>query len=142
MTSKKRISSVIDMDPPEPSGRYFGCHHFEKTGVMLPREAHPFAYVFEKKHAAAAQGSLKPQRTEDYWEVDPEVGAVIRHHIYLRKKLYSPIEADFKLYPTLQPIRVTEPEDEGDSTDSTLDDPNETHVVRRTNGGRDKPAFP
>ena len=36
----KRISSVIDMSPPEPFGRYFGCHHFEKTGVMLAREAH------------------------------------------------------------------------------------------------------
>ena len=61
----KRISSVIDMDPPEPCGRYFGCHHFEETGVKLPREAHPFAYVFDKKHAAAAQGNLKPPRTED-----------------------------------------------------------------------------
>ena len=27
---------------------------FEKTGVMLPREGHPFAYVFDKKHVAAA----------------------------------------------------------------------------------------
>ena len=60
----KRISSVIDMDPPELFGRYFGCHHFEETGVKLPREAHPFAYVFDKKHAAAAQGNLKPPRTE------------------------------------------------------------------------------
>ena len=60
-----RISSVIDMDPPEPFGRYFGCHHFEKTGVKLPREAHPFAYVFDKKHAVAAQGNLKPPRTEE-----------------------------------------------------------------------------
>ena len=95
----KRIGSVIDMDPPAPFGRYFGCHHFEKTGVVLPREAHPFAHVFDKKHAAAAQGNLKPQRTEIFWEVDPEVGAVIRRHIYPRKKLYSPTEADIKLYP-------------------------------------------
>ena len=60
-------------------------------------------------------------RTEDYWEVDPEVGAVIRHHIYPRKKLYVPTEDDIIQYPTLQPIRVTEPEDD----DSTLDDPNQ-----------------
>ena len=46
---------------------------------------------------------------------------MIRHHIYPRKKLYLPTEADIKLYPTLQPIRVTEPEDE---EDVTLDDPN------------------
>ena len=26
----KTIESVIDMDPPEPFGRYFGCNHFEK----------------------------------------------------------------------------------------------------------------
>ena len=111
----KRISSVLDMDPPEPFGRYFGCHHFEKTGVRLPREAHPFAYVFDKKHAAATQGNLEPPRTEDYWEVDREVGGVIRHHVYPRKKPYLPTEADIKQYPTLQPIRVTEPEDEEDN---------------------------
>ena len=110
------------MDPPEPFGWYVSCHHFEKTGVKLPREAHPFAYVFDKKHATAAQGNLKPPRTEDYREVDPEVGAVIRHHVYPRKKLYLPTEADIKQYPTLQPIRVTEPEDE---EDLTLDNPNQ-----------------
>ena len=126
----KRISSVINMDPPEPFGRYFGCHHFEKTGVKLPREAHPFAYVFDKKHAAVAQGNLKPPRTEDHWEVDPEVGAVIRHHVYPRKKLYLPTEADIKQYPTLQPIRVTEPENE---EDLTLDNPNQNQMVDRAN---------
>ena len=109
----KRISSVIDMDPPRPFGRYFGCHHFEKTGVRLPREAHPFAYVFDKKHAAAIQGNLEPPRTEVYWEVEPEVGAIL-------KKLY--LTVDIKLYPTLQPTRVTEPEDE---EDSILDNPNQ-----------------
>ena len=46
---------------------------------------------------------------------------MIRHHIYPRKKLYVPTEDDIKLYPTLQPIRVTELEDD----DSTLDDPNQ-----------------
>ena len=38
----KTVESVIDMDPPEPFGRYFGCNHFEKTQVKLPRSAHPF----------------------------------------------------------------------------------------------------
>ena len=41
----KTIESVIDMGPPEPFGRYFGCNHFVETGVKLPRSAHPFAYV-------------------------------------------------------------------------------------------------
>ena len=43
------ISSVIDMDPPEAFGRYFGCHHSEQVQAKLPRSAHPFAYVFDKK---------------------------------------------------------------------------------------------
>eukprot|EP00439_Symbiodinium_sp_Y106_P061891 s1696_g9.t1 len=46
----KTIESVIDMDPPEPFGRYFGCNHFEKH---------------------------RPQVREDYWEVDTELGAVV-----------------------------------------------------------------
>ena len=27
------ISSVIDIDDPEPYGRYFGCEHEEQNGV-------------------------------------------------------------------------------------------------------------
>ena len=135
----KGISSVIDMDPPEPFGRYFGCHHFEKTGVRLPREAHPFAYVFDKKHAAAAQGNLEPPRTKDDWEVDPEVGAVIRHHVYPRKKLYLTTEADIKQYPTLQPICATEPEDE---EDSTLDNPNQNPRGKKDKWWTGQTCFP
>ena len=46
---------------------------------------------------------------------------MIRHHIYPRKKLYIPTEDDIKKYPTLQPIRASELEDD----ESSLDDPNQ-----------------
>ena len=72
------ISSVIDMDPPEAFGRYFGCHHSEQVQAKLPRSAHPFAYVFDKKDAPLAAAAA--HRSEDYWEVDPDLGAVVRHH--------------------------------------------------------------
>ena len=50
------ISKVLDMDPgpAEPLGRYFGCHHREKTAVKLDRGAHHFAYVLDKQKSAAA----------------------------------------------------------------------------------------
>ena len=105
----KRISKVIDMDPAEALGRYFGCHHQEENGVKLPREAHPFAYVFDKKHAAAAAGdSPGPTRTEDYWEVDPELAAVVKHHVYPRKRLYVPTEDDVRRFPTMSNTRITQ----------------------------------
>ena len=104
----KLIESVIDMDPPEPFGRYFGCNHFEKTGVKLPRSAHPFAYVFDKKTAAPARGNPRPQVREDYWEVDPELGAVVRHHVYPRKRLYVPTTGDVEKFPGLSELRFTD----------------------------------
>ena len=105
----KRISKVIDMDPAEALGRYFGCHHQEENGVKLPREAHPFAYVFDKKHAAAAAGdSPGPTRTEDYWEVDPELAAVVKHHVYPRKRLCVPTEDDVRRFPTMSNTRITQ----------------------------------
>ena len=79
----KTIESVIDMDPREPFGRYFGCNHFK-----LPRSAHPFAYVFDKKTAAPARGDPRPQAREDYWEVDTELGAVVRHHVPQEKVVH------------------------------------------------------
>eukprot|EP00439_Symbiodinium_sp_Y106_P006827 s4042_g1.t1 len=81
------IESVIDMDPPEPFGRYFGCNHVEKTQVKLPRSAHPFAYVFDKRTAVPARGD--PRTQVDYWEVDTELGAVVRHHVYPRTRLIN-----------------------------------------------------
>ena len=78
---------------------------------MLPREAHPFAYVFDKKVATpAAGGNPKPARKEDFWEVDPELGAVVRHHLYPRKRLYVPDEHDVQRFPNISPERFTEVE--------------------------------
>ena len=99
----KTIESVIDMDPREPFGRYFGCNHFK-----LPRSAHPFACVFDKKTAAPARGDPRPQVREDYWEVDTELGAVVRHHVYPRKRLYTPTNRDIELFPNLSTTRITE----------------------------------
>ena len=91
------INQVLDMDPAEVFGRYFGCNHHEGEQVTLPREAHPFAHVFAKKHAAPASRP-EPDHTEDWWEVDPEIGAVVRHHVYPRKRLYVPTEDDIQKY--------------------------------------------
>ena len=107
------ISKVLDMDPAEPLGRYFGCNHREQTSVKLDRGAHPFAYVFDKQKsvAAAKAGGNSEPRTEDYWEVDPEHALVVRHHLYPRKRLYVPTEDDIKQFPTLGTHRVTELDD-------------------------------
>ena len=83
------ISSVIDMGPPEAFG--------EQVQAKLPRSAHPFAYVFDKKDAPLAAAAAR--RSEDYWEVDPDLGAVVRHHVYPRKRLYVPTPEDVKKIP-------------------------------------------
>ena len=114
------INQVLDMDPAEVFGRYFGCNHHEGEQVMLPREAHPFAHVFDKKHAALASRP-EPEHTEDWWEVDPELGAVVRHHVYPRKRLYVPTEDDIQRYPTMLPQRVTEIDGRDNICDSTAD---------------------
>ena len=100
------IRSVIDMDPPEAFGRYFGCHHSEQVQAKLPRSAHPFAYVFDKKDAPLAAAAAR--RSEDYWEVDPDLGAVVRHHVYPRKWLYVPTPEVAKAFPTMSSQRITE----------------------------------
>ena len=64
---------------------------------------------------------------------------MIRHHVYPRKKLYLPTEADIKQYPTLQPIRVTEPEDE---QDSILDDPNQNPHGKKDTWWTRQTCFP
>ena len=114
------INRVLDMDPAEVFGRYFGCNHHEGEQVMLPRGAHPFAHVFDKKHAALASRP-EPEHTEDWWEVDPELGAVVRHHVYPRKRLYVPTEDDVQRYPTMLPQRVTEIDGRDNICDSTAD---------------------
>ena len=92
------ISSVIGMDPPEAFGRYFGCHQSEQVQAKLPRSAHPFAYVFDKKDAPLAAAA------------DPDLGAVVRHHVYPRKLLYVPTPEDAKEFPTMSSQRLTEPD--------------------------------
>eukprot|EP00439_Symbiodinium_sp_Y106_P027980 s7047_g3.t1 len=104
----KTVQSVIDMDPPEPFGRYFGCNHFEKAQVKLPRSAHPFAYVFDKKTAAPARPLGSGVQALLYWEVDAKLGAVVRHHVYPRKRMYVPTNRDIELFPNLSTTRITE----------------------------------
>ena len=53
--------------------------------------------------------------------VDPELGAVVRHHVYPRKKLYVPTEDDIQRYPTMLPQRVTEIDGRDNICDCTAD---------------------
>ena len=40
--------------------------------------------------------------------MDPDLGAVVRHHIYPRKRLYVPTPEDAKDFPTMSSQRLTE----------------------------------
>ena len=102
------ISSVIDMDPPEPLvstsvATTLSTH--THTHVKLPRTAHPFAYVFDKKDAPLAAAAAR--RSEDYWEVGPDLGAVVRHHVYPQATI-RPNSRNVKEFPTMSPHRRTE----------------------------------
>ncbi|CAE7489300.1 GIP, partial [Symbiodinium natans] len=56
-----------------------GWELIAKVIDMEPAEDHPFAYVFDKKHASpAADYQVRPNRKEDFWEVDAELAAVVR----------------------------------------------------------------
>ena len=79
------ISSVIDIDEPEPYGRYFGCEHEELNNVKLKPSDHPFAHVFSETSSVAMASQ---HRTNDFWEHNTEDDTWIRHHIYPRKKLF------------------------------------------------------
>ena len=96
------IASVIDMDPAEVIGHYFGCQHVEEKNVTLPKEHHPFHYVFEPEKAAAPAKS-----SEDRWDVVPEMMLAVQHHSYPRKRLYMPSEDDIRRFPTLGLQRFT-----------------------------------
>ncbi|CAE7357742.1 GIP, partial [Symbiodinium pilosum] len=115
------INSVIDMDPAELFGRYFGCNHHEQRQVMLSRDDHPFAYVFDKKTNAAAGLAAEPSRTEDYWEIDLELGAAVKHHVYPRKRLYVPTMEDSKNFPGIGSDRITVP-DSGEQIEDVVHD--------------------
>ena len=101
------INSVIDMDPAELFGRYLGCNHHEQRQVMLSRDDHPFAYVSDKKSTAAAGLAAEPTRTEDHWEIDPDLGTAIKHHVYPRKRLYVPTVEGLKSFPSISSNRIT-----------------------------------
>lgn len=64
------IKSVVNIEDSAPFDRYFGCQHTELNGVKLPKEAHPFHHVFGGGKGTAAAAEVN--RTEDYWEHDPE----------------------------------------------------------------------
>ena len=126
------------MDPAEVAGRYFGCNHFEERQVKLPREARPFAYVFDKGETACAGLSAEPTRTEDYWSVDPDLGAVVRHHLYPRKRLYVPTEDDVNEYPTMRTQRITQM----DNGQTITDDFNEGGAAKQNEWWTGKTYFP
>ena len=82
----KNLRSAINLGDPEPYDRYFGCHHKEFNNVTLPRNAHPFAHVFDPPTTQAASC----HRTRDYWEHNAEQHTWTRHHLQPRKKFYQP----------------------------------------------------
>ena len=82
----KSLRSAVNIGEPEPFDRYFGCMHREFNQVKLPPTAHPFAFVFDEKAAAAAA----QHRTQDWWEHDVLRRAWVRHHIQPRKRLFDP----------------------------------------------------
>ena len=85
------ISSVIDIDDPEPYGRYFGCEHEEENNVKLKPKDHPFSHIFSNSPSAAA---VSQHRTNDFWEHYQQNGTWIRHHIYPRKKFFHPRDCE------------------------------------------------
>ena len=85
------ISSVIDIDEPEPYGRYFGCEHEELNNVKFKPSDHPFAHVFSETSSVAMASQ---HRTNDFWEHNTEDDTWIRHHIYPRKKLFHPRDCE------------------------------------------------
>lgn len=78
----KSISDVIDIDTPEPFGRYFGCEHRVEENVKLAKEEHPFHHIFSTVKTAAV---AHQHRTNDFWEHDTINMTWTRYHIYPRK---------------------------------------------------------
>ena len=86
-TAWKSISSMIDIDEPEPFNRYFGCEHREERNIKLDIKEHPFYDIFSTGKSVAAQ-----TRTEDYWSYDEEQNTYTRHHVYPRKRRFVPVD--------------------------------------------------
>ena len=78
----------IDMDEPEPIGRYLGCKHMVRPGETLSVTDHPFADVFQHSLPdPAAKNATPARRTQDHWEYMPEHGVLACHHVQPRCKL-------------------------------------------------------
>ncbi len=83
----RSISSVIDIDEPEPYGRYFGCEHEEENNVKLKPKDHPFSHV-------CTEAVVSQHRTNDFWQHNQQDGTWIRHHVYPRKRLFHPRDCE------------------------------------------------
>ena len=55
--------------------------------VKLDIKEHPFYDIFSTGKSVAAQ-----TRTEDYWSYDEEQNTYTRHHLYLRKRRFVPVD--------------------------------------------------
>lgn len=99
----KSLQSAINLGDPQPYDRYFGCHHREFNNVKLPRNAHPFAHVFDPSSSPAATC----HRTKDYWEHDPEAQTWTRHHLQPRKRFYQPENEGGTFAQSMRSDRVT-----------------------------------
>ena len=102
----KLIGSKIDMDNPTPLGRYLGCEHIPRD-CKLTKHDHPFAHVFDKSIPDPAAKSASAAPTQDYTEIFPEEGVLVRHHLQPRKATYRPSKEESALM-RLGQIRYTE----------------------------------
>ena len=98
------IKRAVNIDNPEPYDRYFGCQHVEFNNITLPRQAHPFAHVFDSQAAAAARTQ---HRTNDFWQHDPVNQTWTRYHLQPRKKLFEPGDEGGEFAKSLRSERVT-----------------------------------
>ena len=83
----KSIADVIDIDTPEPFGRYFGCEHRVDEGIKLDKQDHPFHHIFSTVKTAAV---AHQHRTHDFWKHDKANKTWTRYHINPRRKRWVP----------------------------------------------------
>ena len=94
------------MDTPTPLGRYLGCEHIPRD-CKLAKHDHPFAHVFDKSIPDPAAKPASAAPTQDYTEIFPEEGVLVRHHLQPRKATYRPSKEESALMQLGQ-IRCTE----------------------------------
>ena len=104
----KSISSMIDIDDPEPYNRYFGCEHREEQDVKLDIKEHPFHDIFSTAKSVAAQ-----TRTEDYWSYDEEQNTYTRRHLYPWKRRFAPVDCALPAFNFLAKMTTIKHNDEG-----------------------------